>query len=787
MVAGHAAHDGVLHRGLLLIHLGLVLAAILGLLGWIPCAHAADVVLQATVDRSLSVVTGTVKADPALGLGWVDALAALPMPTDDLTRRRTWPGPPERGTVHFEPDASEPDTLRFRALLPRRYGASGLVPRVGLFANGLWHPQPVRGETLPVLDWDATVTLPEGRLGALNNSSGTGTLHWTGRAERLSLTVLSRGHLTDVPVGDNHLVILETGPPRARWRERLAGLFQEAWPALAPTTLVVVEAPLYRRLARPGPGQLYLSDHALRLTGGLWHLHAAAVRRAMLDAALPIEDPWARALAAEAIAGEKNEVDARQMLGIFAWIPQIDEMLYDGNLPYYSEVFDEAHPVDRLHDDLAELLAPTGPPQAASRKIEARLGGGASRALAWRLLGGDSLEEAAEAIGLSPQDLADWRAPCGDVDLQLQVDPPAEPEGNWTVTVKREAPSDAPPDLVTVGIDDQLKRWDAPQGASQTSWTSPVRPERVALDPDGLNHQESRLGDTWPARWTTTLAAWIYQLDLNSGRPAGFVDVSFRRQYDTRFLWGLSLDTDAVDLASFQVYGLYYLGPLLDRRARPFRLGLALGPALLDPHYSPSETATLSLDGQIWVIHETRNDPVLPQTGHRLRVSAGGGVTPSGDAGWASLGLGGVLLTPIGGRLVLASRAGLGLAESALEHRQLGVGLSGVEPGAALGDRNGSGEFELRWQVMRNGSVPFGPVWLSDVQLSGGAEAGALRTNSGWIGATGWTAGLATVWDIFGARPTLMGVWAAQPVLWSDPALAPSRWPQAWLRFEQAF
>lgn len=764
-----------------------LLLALIALLSASPAALASDVELQATVDRSLSIVTGTVRADPALGLGWADALSRLPDPTDDLTRRRTWPGAPERGAVSIEPDAARPDTWRFRALLPRRYGASGRVPRVGLFANGLWHPQPVRGGALPVLDWDATVTLPEGRLGALNNSAGAGVLRWTGRAERLSLTVLDRGHLSELRIGDSQLTVLETGPERPRWRERLAGLFAEAWPALPATHLVVVEAPLYRRMARAGPGQLFLSDHALRLTGGLWHLHAAAVRRAMLAAALPIEDPWARGLAADAIAHEIKPMDARELLGVFAWIPQIDEMLYDGNLPYYSEVFDEAHPVDRLSDDLAELLAPSGPTAAAARKIDARLGGGASRALAWRLLQGDTLEEAAEAIGLSPQDLADWRAPCGEVDLKLQVDPPANPEGTWTVTVRREAPADAPPDLVTVKIDDQMKRWDAPRGPGQAAWTSPVRPDHVALDPDGLNHQQSRLGDTWPARWTTTLAAWIYQLDLNDGRPSGFADISFRRQYDTRFVWGLSLDTDAVNLASLQVYGQTYLGPLLDRRARPLRLGFALGPALLDPDYSPTATATLSLDGLAWLVHETRNDPVLPQRGHRLRLSAGGGATPSGDAGWASAGLGGVLLTPVGGRLVLANRASVALAESALEHRQLGVGLSGVAPGSALGDRNGSVETELRWQVMRNGSVPFGPVWLSDVQLSAGLEAGGLHTNSGWIGAAGWTGGLATVWDIFGARPTLMGVWAAQPVVWSAPSLAPTAWPQAALRFEQAF
>jgi hypothetical protein len=293
------------------------------------------------------------------------------------------------------------------------------------------------------------------------------------------------------------------------------------------------------------------------------------------------------------------------------------------------------------------------------------------------------------------------------------------------------------------------------------------------------------VGDTWPARWTSILSAWIYELDLETGRMSGFADVALRRLYDTRWLLGADIETSPENLASLQVYGLYYAGPLLDRRSRPLRLGLAVGPSILDPTYRPTDNGSVVLDTQAWAVWDTRDDLLLPARGVRLRASGGLGFAREALA-WRAISAGALGLAPLGGRLVLGGRVGAGLAESDLPHRQLSLGLAGLDPGVATGDRQVGGELEFRWSLLRNRSIPAGVAWLSDLQLSGGAEAGWLRADPAPVDAIGWTGGVATVWDLLGARPTLMELWFAHPIL-ASPGLSDSPWPRVLLRFEQNF
>ena len=282
------------------------------------------------------------------GLRLVDLLSQLPVPTDDQDLRRTFPGDVETGWVHLDrPSASRSP---FYAVLPRRAGAAGLVPGRGLFANGLWHPHPVRGTELEVVHWDVRVVLPPGVTGVLNGTVGRGELLWAGEAERLSLAVLTKARVTRVPMPVGELVIVDQGPPRARRTERLAATLETTWPGPGAPDVVVVETPLRRRLARTGPGMLFLSDRATRLTGGLWKAHLQSVRQGLVEAGLPLSDPWERGFAAAALTdprtSEEGELDVRALLGWFAWIPQVDSLLYDGRLPFYADTFGETWPSD---------------------------------------------------------------------------------------------------------------------------------------------------------------------------------------------------------------------------------------------------------------------------------------------------------------------------------------------------------------------------------------------------------------------------------------------------------
>ena len=252
-------------------------------------AWAADppqVYLSAQVDPSLQVISGEIILTAPSSVRLVDVLAQLPLPTDDLSAYRTWPAGPESGWLEIDPH-STPGRYSFYAILPRRYDASGFVPGRGLFVNGLWHPQPVEGGDLAVVEWEVEVRLPEGTVGALNDSAGAGVLRWSGAAERLSLAVIPGGYLRELPLEAGRLQVLDDRPRRPDLDAHLAETLEGIWPGPGAPELVVVVTPSRRRLTRPGPGVLFLSDRAFRVSGGLWRYHVQAVRLGLLTAGLP--------------------------------------------------------------------------------------------------------------------------------------------------------------------------------------------------------------------------------------------------------------------------------------------------------------------------------------------------------------------------------------------------------------------------------------------------------------------------------------------------------------------
>jgi len=92
---------------------------------------------------------------------------------------------------------------------------------------------------------------------------------------------------------------------------------------------------------------------------------------------------------------------------------------------------------------------------------------------------------------------------------------------------------------------------------------------------------------------------------------------------------------------------------------------------------------------------------------------------------------------------------------------------------------------------VREASLPLWLTWLSQVQLSGGADAGLLHDADPTLDRTwqvlGWSAGVDLSFDMLGVRPTAIGLTAgdllfARPV---DPDAG--RWPELYLRASAAF
>ncbi|MEL6348753.1 MAG: hypothetical protein AAFV53_36955 [Myxococcota bacterium] len=744
--------------------------------------------LTATLRPDLQTITGEIVVTDGAPLQWSDVLSQLPDPEDDLTAHRTWPYGAEKGLVHIAP--VDEGRWSFYAILPRRYGAAGMVPGHGVFANGLWHPQPMRGDQAATVQWDARITLPPGAAGALNDAFGEQVLEWSGEAERLSLAAIPDGQIRVLTTKSGFIEILDR-KKRPKFDRRLKAILSERWPQPGVGAVRVIVAPLRRRLTRPGPGVVYLSDRTFRVSGRLWKYHAQSVRLGVLSSHLPITDPWLRQLAAAAqLDAEQHPPELTDALGWVSWIPEIDDVIYNGQLPFFSDVFDEAWPGDVLADDLQEVVRRQSPGRAMVARIDAIYGDGATGRLTDTLLAGRSLHAATVAAGVPPIVLEEWRAWPESQDLSLDVQ--ALSDQTWRIEVTRQAEDGAPMEPVIVEINGIGRRLNLGPGPDQSAIVQPFKPERVQVDPDRLLNQTTRANDRWPNRWTTVVAFIPTELSVQQARFSGSLSFGFRKQYDTRWLYGTSLYTDPQNRVGGTVSALRYIGPLLDRRYRPVRIWGGVGTALLDPAFRSTDAGATAIEvfgGASW---DTRMVNSLARSGHRLSVTGSAGRVPESTEQWASSQLTALQLVPLTGRLTLGARARGGVSTGDVEHRLYNLGGSGAVQGlpfddATLGNLRGVGSVELRWMAVRNASVPFPLFWASDMQVSLGLDGGAVErwSDNTRDQALGWSLGLGFMADLLGADPNFGGVWLAGPIA---PETTDSLSDvQLYVRFSQAF
>ena len=748
--------------------------------------------LDARVNADLQTIVGTLHLTGPDGVVLEDTLSRLPVPTDDIQVRRTFPWAVERGHIRLLALPPESNSRAFITVLPRRYDASGLVPGDGLFANGLWHPQPTWHGSIPVVHWTVELDLPPGTVGVLNGAVGSGHLSWQGDADRLALAVVPHGRVDHLPLPEGELTVVTHGPRHRRRERLLAQILATAWPGPEASTLVVVDTPSLRRLARPGPDVLFLSEHAFRVTSGLWHYHQGAVRRGMLRAALPIADPWLRSFVADALdRSALPDPSPKKILSWLSWIPQIDDLLYDGSLPFYSEVFGDLWSSDPVADDLSEVVDPHSPGRVVAHRLDDRYGAGTSLQVARAVLDGASFDAALAQAGVARADLEALRQPPPDQDLRVDVHRDGD---QHIVEITRQAADDAPVEPVDVEIDGHVQTWLAGPGPDTLVQRLDYRPHHVVVNPDGVVDEHPSF-DRWPRHWTWTASFFPAELALRDKRISAYADLALRKQYDTRWIFDLGLATNPEDLVRAEAGFIHYRGPLLNRRSRPVRLWAIAGPALLDPAFRPTQGAAVALGGTVGASWETRVDPDLPMRGHRLWSTADGGFVPGTTRAWGAFRAGALGVLPLDGRVALAGRLTGGLATGDVAHRLLTLGGSsgvrGLPVASLVGDRAASSSLDLRWQAVRNASVPLWLAWISQVQLSGGIDAGLLHDADPSVARTwravGWSAGLDLTFDLLGVRPTTLGLTAGDLIAVSPEDPAPDRWPELYLRASAAF
>jgi hypothetical protein len=717
----------------------------------------------------------------------VDPLPLLPQPADDLGILRAFPGRPDSGEMSFVALPADPRTFAFTTRLPRRFGDVGALPGRGAWANGAWYPTPllVDGDrtTVAIADWDVTLrarpnvgpsVLVVSGVAAAGEIEIPPRVTWTGRADRVPIALVLGGRIESRRAGMGEVRFVERGPREAHAHHELTRILETEWPLALPADVTVVECFDRERLARSAPGMVYLADRAFRVFPGLDRFHRPAVRRAMLAEASGAPDAWTREFVGTAIDAPLPAPSVRKFLGILAWNPIIDQVLNDGTLPYYTDAFGEAHAEPR---DWADALRGTIPARAAALQAAALVGADAVQRVGGDVAGGVDLADAAARANLPPELVAGWeRAYPGDQELR------ASREG-----VRREAPADAPPEVIEVRVDGKSEARLA-IGRVQ-DWSFPGA-RRVHVDPRALVSASERADDRWPARYTAIATGWFGDISLTQGTFGLGGQLAVRRTDDTRGMVLAGIAHDVQDLVSFSAGYVRWLGPLVDRQRRVHRVYVLGGPSLLDPAFRPTTAGAVAVGGTVAYAWDTREDDTYALSGHRLSVAGGGGYVPGSAETWANAAAGAVGLWPISPRVVVAVRGRGGWASGDVEHRLLPLGgaaaVRAIPAGAMIGNERGIASAELRLAPLRHADIPLGLGWLDEIQLVPGVDAG-LAARDGIAGASaavGANLGIYGVVDVLGARPTLLGVSLAYPLVAEQVAPAGL---QVYFEFDHAF
>lgn len=730
--------------------------------------------MRAEVSADLREVRGTIESDEVVD--YVNALARLPEPQGDLERQRTFPGGPDPGRVSWTCASLQ---CTFVTTLPRRYGDIGVEVGKNLWANGAWYPVV---EGAPVADWSVDIALPPGTTGVLNGQVSAGSLRFEGTSDRLALAVVGGSEALPgrVAVGNlGRATVLGRGARRPVVERQVAKIVGERRPFGEPVNLVVVATRHRQTLATAGPGVLYLSDRAFRLSPGLHPFHWAAVRRALYASIAPFSAAWDRAFAATAMSQGAPTPRVDRALGWAAWNPIVDALLTDGTLPFYDDIFDTAHPI--VSDP---MLAGRRDPRAAALQLEDIDPGLATAVTTRALATASTVASAARALGVDPALVDSWSLP----EDPLQDYALAGRGG--ARQVRREGGVGA--ERVVVEVDGERSLLDLPPGGVATL---PDAAKQVVVDPQAHLVDSDRSNNRLPARWSVVATGWVDDISPSQASFVAWANLVFRRRDDTHNLFLLGLDHDARDLVGASVGYLRHLGPPVNRRARQHRLYFAAGPTIFDPAYREVSGGQLAAEASVGYAWDTRVADTYATEGQRLAVGLGGGTLLDAEGRWASASATHVALLPLHPAHVVATRLKAGWASGAVEHRLLSLGgsdsLRAVGNGEGLGNERVLGNVEYRWAPLRDISAPLGVGWLAQVQLVPGLEAGAswrdpARTSDGvtTAAAAGATLGLYVVVDALGARPTLLGVSGAIPLWLRD---VPDAGPQVYLSFDHAY
>lgn len=716
----------------------------------------------------------------------MDPLASLPLPWHDLDRIRTFPGRPEQGRVTWQVDAD--GALHFTTTLPRRYGDTGAIRRFGTFANGGWHPQPMVDGHLPQLAWDVTLTLPDDLTGAVGEQVGTGTLRWTGEGDRASLAAVRHGVTTEVGGHAGTYTLLTSGRPRPGLRRHLPEQLALTFVPGARPEAVIVQAPLRRRLGVAGDGLAYLSDRAWRVFPWFSRLHHPGAVAPVVTAAQPHPDPFDRAVAGASLSLLHRQRLARRqavdLVGLTKWIPAVDNALYDQEMPFLREVFRRTHPTDRVADELRERLDPHAPADAAVAQLSDRMGIDAARRLGAQMALGSTLSEAEAAIDADPDWLAAFRTPYPTQDYTLDLH-------DTTVVVTRTAPDSGLPEPVVLDIDGVRRVLEPKAGPATWRFTLDEAPRRVALDPDGHLGQTFRVAEVRPPRLRWTFTGQIAAINVSQGFVDAFGVVTLRRSDDTYNRFRIWLLTSQREHLAGRFSYTRFFGPLLRGATRQHSVTFGLDAGWLNQRFATLD-ADWSMGGSVQYVWDNREYSLFPLSGSRVSLGVGFGGAPQANQEYASLSASIIQLGALHPRHVIAARVGAGAAFSDIPQRRLrfggDLGVRGIPDDAVQTDLQAVGSLEYRVAALRNTSIPLGVLYISELDLTFGADAGVASRDGDLVTAASVSAGLGLIVENLGLSPGAVNLTFGVPLWWRGFAMPVRALPfELYLTWGQVF
>ena len=742
--------------------------------------------VKAEVSEDFRTITGTFEAAEHPGLTWIDLLSHMPIPKSDRIQQRTFTHLPEAGVVRVEAEPQTDRPRQFHTVLPRRFGANGVVPGRGIFANGLWHPHPVINGRLALVEWVVELSVPDGALGVLNGHYSHDTVSWTGTADRLALSVLPSARIQEFKVRDGvTFTLIDQGVPRHTRDLRTIAIAMTGVAMDTATSFVVIETPMRRRLVRNGPHTLFMSDRALRVTPPDWQTHIPTVRKGLQIASLGIEDPWVRGLVGGVLENAVFEVPrARDLVQWRSWWPSIDAYLYDGRIAFARETFAEGWLSDSVRDDPLEMMEAPSPPTTAAAKLEALYGDETLQTWATAVASGSSLSDASTLTQIPLEAFEDWRRHPEPEDVSVTVD---RNRGDWLVKITREAAPNTPIEPIHFVLDGESRTWTTKRGPDTLELKREKKPKKIWVDPDVKVYQLDRSNDVWPRPWNVTVDANWAEFNFQQERITANAFLIGRRLHTSRWLHFLRASTNPIETASVHYNIGYGFGRLTDRRNRIFRASFGPGISWLNEDFRHLQTGKNAIDIRAGFRVDTRDAFPISTKGYRIATEASYGFIPGHTDDWITTRVQMVLLSRMGPGLVLANQAKMGITNSDVAHRKLtlggGDGIQGLPIDTKIGRRRAITATEIRYMPIRDASIPMWLWWATKLQLSASLETGIVDETT----AMGWTTGIAAAIDFWGQQSYLFGLWMADTLHHNRWSTTRAVAPQYYLRLEQAF